>query len=666
MIKYEQLAVEYLEKQEKVYKRSIGPLQRFLVRNFAQQLEKTLPDDPNKGIRSKLGHIRGKIAKVAFITEDVGHLTGGRYYAWFIATALVELGFDVTVYTNKVPVFQDNFKLYQQPKIEVVVKNAKELETFDIKADIYIGSPISGDIAAARLAEKYNKPSFAIIFDPFPMMEKYIGRRTYAGWGEIVPLLKKTDINIITLCKSTSEYIYNWLNKRRDQVFEIYPCINSREKDQTEQQLQEDYVVFISRLVGHKRFPHVLEACREAGIKLKVIASIDGLKTEKMIEEAGMTEQVEFYRGISDKEKFELIAGSKAVINGAIFEGFGLWAAEGLACGVPIVCYEYPTFREIEQIAQASNMYFAEWDNPKDLTLKLKQALKENNRNNGTRAFDFEILSERVKNVFSFEPRIGIITIALNEEKFIGASLRAIIKHPNVKKVAVVEGAVNLFNHSATPQGLSLDNTAQEVLKVIEEEPNGNKIIYDRYGWATDKSELRNRALNLISKNLDYILVVDADEVWKKEDLDKLVDGMREHPEIGVLLFNHHHFWKRKDLVAIGSNWNIHLFRCFKFQDPTLHWDRHEMPVVDFQGRYINKTDGFLVLSDVYVYHYGYLKSDKEVQNKIEYYRKRDRHLQVKDTFTNWKKGDPTSTTHGGGEAIPFEGTHPSEMEGII
>ena len=167
MIKYEQLAVEYLEKQEKVYKRSIGPLQRFLVRNFAQQLEKTLPDDPNKGIRSKLGHIRGKIAKVAFITEDVGHLTGGRYYAWFIATALVELGFDVTVYTNKVPVFQDNFKLYQQPKIEVVVRNAKELETFDVKADIYIGSPISGDIAAARLGDKYNKPNFAIIFDCF-------------------------------------------------------------------------------------------------------------------------------------------------------------------------------------------------------------------------------------------------------------------------------------------------------------------------------------------------------------------------------------------------------------------------------------------------------------------------------------------------------------------
>jgi hypothetical protein len=255
--------------------------------------------------------------------------------------------------------------------------------------------------------------------------------------------------------------------------------------------------------------------------------------------------------------------------------------------------------------------------------------------------------------------------IALNEEQFIGASLRAVMKNPNVKKIAVIEGAVNLFAHAATNEGLSVDNTAQKVYEVVTEK-NGHKIIYDQYGWASDKSELRNRALTLLGKGITHVLVVDADEVWETTQLNKLIDEIKKHPKTGVFMFRHLHFWKKKNLVAVGSQWDAHLFRCFRYYDKSLHWDRHELPVVNSQGRMINKIDGLIVV-DAQLHHYGYLKSEKRVLEKLEYYKKRDTMLKVdKNIYLDWKPGSETQPTHHGGTAIPYTGKHPEEVKGII
>jgi len=232
--------------------------------------------------------------------------------------------------------------------------------------------------------------------------------------------------------------------------------------------------------------------------------------------------------------------------------------------------------------------------------------------------------------------------------------------------VAVVEGAVNLFAHAATEDGLSLDDTADKVFGVQRRE-NGDKIIYERYGWALDKSELRNRALMLLGRDITHVLVVDGDEVWKQEDLDKLVQAMRENPKTGVFLFNLYHFWKQKDLIAVGGQWDSTLFRCFKYHNKALHWKLHQLPVVDSEGRFINVTDGSLKLDNVHVYHFGYMKSEKNVQDKLEFYRKRDGGtLTVKDTWTNWKTGQPTQPTHGGGTAVKFNGELPEEVRDIV
>ena len=189
---------------------------------------------------------------------------------------------------------------------------------------------------------------------------------------------------------------------------------------------------------------------------------------------------------VSDKEKFEIISKARAMINAATFEGFGRWAAEAVACGTPVVAYDFPTLREIQEYSGADNFYLAKWKSQSDLAEKLKECLNENKIRPRSDKCDFEKMIDRISQIFNPEPRIGVITIALNEEQWVGASLRSVVRHPNVSKVIVVEGAVNLMAHASGPEGLSVDGTQDEIYKVMKSK-NGHKILYERYGWALNK-----------------------------------------------------------------------------------------------------------------------------------------------------------------------------------
>lgn len=664
-------AIEGFAKRRRVdIGRPLKPYELHLIRDYSRYLETEFGIEiMDKGSVSDTFNLvepqsYSETGKIAFISEEIGHLTGGRYYAWFVACALVALGYDVTLYTNQEPVYIDAFRDYKKPKVKIIPKD--KLDSLDVEADMYFSSPLLGDIAVCKMAQKYNKPCYIMVFDPIPMQLKYTGGQ-YSGWNRLTPLIKGSGVKILSLADSCNNYIYEWLNKRPDQITTLYPCINTLERNKAEIKPREDYVVFISRLVKHKKFDDVLDAVKKVGVKLKVISSNDGIGVDKLMKEYGLTSKdIEFCFNADDKTKFEIIASARAVINPSIFEGFGMWAIEALSCGTPLVCYDFETIKEIAQFAKAENFYFAKWGDKDDLAVKLQQALDEKKYTQQNKDFEFDAMKSKLSGMLSTEPKIAVITIALNEEQFIGASLASTTKQEAVKKVVVIEGAVNLFAHAATKDGLSLDNTAVEVMNAMTQ-PDGEKIVYERYGWANDKSELRNHALKMLPDDITHVLVVDADEVWKTEEFEILVKNIKKNPKIGVFLFNFNHFFKKTTQIATGGQWESQMFRCFKYTNKNLHWENHGAPVVDQNHKFINVTDGAIEIPNIRVYHYGYCKSEKNVMDKLEYYKKRDTHLDVQPTiYKDWAPGKETQPTHGGGSVTPFTGEHPPEIMNMI
>jgi glycosyltransferase involved in cell wall biosynthesis len=406
---------DFFEETRKFYRRPIPKFSKTMVRRYDKylidkgliqkeirvkdQVGKTIvmpayPPPPRKNLLFK------EPKNIAFIHEDIGHITGGRYYTYFIISALLELGHKVTVYSNRRAVFSHEFDFYKKPEFKIVSQTASQLATAKIpKSDLYIGSPIHGAMSAIKQGQRYNKPALALIFDPFPMMDKYIGKRNYVGWEKLVKDLKNTDTEIISLCNETSKYIYSWLNKKQDQVHPVYPCINSKILEGVENYKRKNHALFISRLVKHKRFEDVVIACKNANIKLKVIASVNGIEAQKIVKKHNMQNNVVFHLRVADEEKFKMIKQAGVVINGSVFEGFGMYLAEAIACGTPFVGYDYPTFNEIRDYAKATNVYLARSKDVDDLSRQLSLAIKEQNFTNPNDAFEFEKMIERLKDI---------------------------------------------------------------------------------------------------------------------------------------------------------------------------------------------------------------------------------------------------------------------------
>lgn len=253
---------------------------------------------------------------------------------------------------------------------------------------------------------------------------------------------------------------------------------------------------------------------------------------------------------------------------------------------------------------------------------------------------------------------ISVFYIVLNEEKFIQASLRSVLKRGSVNEVIIVEGADEKYPR-ADEYGLSVDDTHQKIVEVMEEFREIS-VIYHRHGWAESKTELRQECLDL-SKGYGWGLFVDGDEVWSDGAWHGLTEAIENNPDAGAVYFKHLHFWKDFNTIATGSMWDAHLFRCFRFTSPDLKIDFHGGEPLD-DGVPVSKKAGRVIRDNVKLHHYGAVKEKENIQAKLEYYRKRDTKLKVTDTWTGWSKGQPTQWTHGGGSAIEYTGSHPVEI----
>jgi glycosyltransferase involved in cell wall biosynthesis len=103
-------------------------------------------------------------------------------------------------------------------------------------------------------------------------------------------------------------------------------------------------MVTIGRLVARKGVDTLIETVRRAAdprLHLLVIGAgplSDELAAQAA--EAGVSSQVHFPGFVSQADKYGLLHASDFYVSASLHEGFGLVFLEGMACGLPVVCFD--------------------------------------------------------------------------------------------------------------------------------------------------------------------------------------------------------------------------------------------------------------------------------------------------------------------------------------
>lgn len=205
--------------------------------------------------------------------------------------------------------------------------------------------------------------------------------------------------------------------------------------------------------------------------------------------------------------------------------------------------------------------------------------------------------------------------IVLSEEYWIEDNLKQ--HYDLADEIIIVEGAVPQFIEMglATEDGMSVDRTA-EIIRNFPD-PEG-KIHFIQKGKVNNRNELRQECLKYI--HMDWVLIVDADEFYKKSDFAKIRDGINEADRLGNSIcwydFNAFISW------GIGIR-DMAMERLFRYSKDLEYKDKDTGQSVYSQGKKLWSMSKYKI--DLRCWHYNRVHKDfDKIKKKIEYYKRRD------------------------------------------
>lgn len=186
--------------------------------------------------------------------------------------------------------------------------------------------------------------------------------------------------------------------------------------------------------------------------------------------------------------------------------------------------------------------------------------------------------------VINLNAKLSVCMIVKNEAKSIGRCLESIVDIAD--EIIVVDTG-------------SIDNT-KEIAKKY-----GAKV-YD-FKWIDDFSKARNYSIDKATG--DWILILDGDDEFEKQDAPKLLDIINNSDEGDIFIFN--------SICYVGDtaggekimNVNIRLFK----NKPQFRYQGRIHEGIKPQGK-----DVITKFSDIRIYHYGYINTYVKDQNKRE------------------------------------------------
>lgn len=200
--------------------------------------------------------------------------------------------------------------------------------------------------------------------------------------------------------------------------------------------------------------------------------------------------------------------------------------------------------------------------------------------------------------------------IVLNGEMFLRQVLESI--YPFAHAICIAEGPVGWW----VQQGVrgSTDGTIQ----LIQGFPDPEKKIRFIAGIYNEKTEQCRDWFKLVPEDTDYVWCVDSDEVFKPEDISKVINVL-ESRKPGSICFQSYSFFGGFNHYLGNFEWLHNFKRVLKYEKGAKYVD-HRPPTLS--SEYGDKILGQEMADryDVRMYHYSYV-SPKQVYEKVRYYK---------------------------------------------
>jgi glycosyltransferase involved in cell wall biosynthesis len=333
---------------------------------------------------------------VAFFLKNRDMYSGGRIFCYQVIHALCKLGYDVTVYTNMRPPWENELKWCHLYRTYIV--DIEELRGLEVEADIYMGAVIEGNVACARNGIRTGRPAYCFTFDPIPMVEKYDAVRLdieKEGYFEVDNLIKGVEnIHTVFLTEFAKEECKDYYPDNPKHI--LQPCVNDLVADQYKN--ERENIVIASATTGErdKGFEQALKVFSLAPDDwvFHIFTSSMSSQLDIWIEKYDLYGRVIPHYDKNDNEKFEMYSKAKVMFCPSPYEGYGMWLAEGRYMGLECVIVDSGALREVA--GDDKHIHIAERDNELDLAMKLTDAMKVDKFVSRKKEFKFENLVDNL------------------------------------------------------------------------------------------------------------------------------------------------------------------------------------------------------------------------------------------------------------------------------
>jgi len=203
--------------------------------------------------------------------------------------------------------------------------------------------------------------------------------------------------------------------------------------------------------------------------------------------------------------------------------------------------------------------------------------------------------------------RVTVGMIAYNASPVIGAAIRS--TYPYVDDIIVVDGSA---------QGPSTDDTVT-MAKSIGSRVSVVSGVFAKPDGSWDERRQRQTYLDLMGRSEErWGLAQDADEVYDKENILKLIESMdNAKSDIDIISHRFIHFWRNLNQIVTGSQWSMARMESCAFRltegikivnNNTMAGFRHGWP-----GCWSHRDD-------IFVYHYGHALSYERCLFRVREY----------------------------------------------